>query len=204
VPPGQPPPRRGGFLASFRHAYEGLLVSGMQRNMKFHIVSAVLVGLVGSGVRLGLAEKVSLIFCVLLVFFAEILNTALEALVDLHTQDFRELAKTTKDAAAAAVLVLAFGTVVIFVAICVHSWAEIAGNVPRLMKQAAGGIPLAIVVGTLLLRSSRPRWADHLVAFAGFALLGWLATFTVSTVFTVLTGALLWLAWRIAGFQRHR
>ena len=43
----------------------------------------ILVGLVGSGIPLGLAEKVTLIFCVLLVFFAEILNSALEQLVDL-------------------------------------------------------------------------------------------------------------------------
>ncbi len=51
--------------------------------MRVHLVSAVLVGLVGSGIALGLAEKVTLIFCVLLIFFAEILNSALEHLVDL-------------------------------------------------------------------------------------------------------------------------
>ena len=114
--------RRPGLLASFRHAYEGLIVACGQRNMKLHVVSAVLVCLVGSGIKLGLAEKVSLIFCVMLMFFAEILNTALEALVDLHTEDYRQLAKTTKDAAAASVLVLAMGTVIVFAAICVTEW----------------------------------------------------------------------------------
>jgi diacylglycerol kinase (ATP) len=171
--------------------------------MKIHVVSAVLVGLVGGGVRLGLGEKVSLIFCVLLVFFAEILNTALEALVDLHTEDFRHLAKTTKDAAAAAVLVLAFGTVVIFAAICVHSWEEIVGSTARLIRQAAAGLPLAGIVALLLARTTRPRWVDHLVFAAALALLAHLFTFTVSNVFTALTGTLVALAWRVAAHQRR-
>ncbi|HZX41981.1 MAG TPA: diacylglycerol kinase family protein, partial [Myxococcaceae bacterium] len=102
------PPRRGeGFWASSRHAWNGLVHTVVhQPNMKVHVVSAILVGLVGSGLPLGLAEKVTLIFCVLLVFFAEILNSALETLVDLATQEFDEKARVTKDAAAAAVLVL--------------------------------------------------------------------------------------------------
>jgi hypothetical protein len=77
--------------------------------MRVHILAAFAVSLVGSGIPLGLAEKVTLIFCVLLVFFAEIINSALEQLVDLATQEFDEKAKIAKDAAAAAVLVLGLG-----------------------------------------------------------------------------------------------
>lgn len=191
-------PAKAGFLRSFRHAYEGLIVACLQRNMKVHVVSAVLVCLVGSGIKLGLAEKVSLIFCVMLVFFAEILNTALEALVDLHTQDFRDLAKTAKDAAAAAVLVLAIGTVVIFAAICVTEWAVIAASVPQILRQAMFGLPLAGLVGLLLAAWDRPRWADHVLFAAGLALWAMLWGWTVSYVFTTLAGSLLWLSWRAA------
>lgn len=166
--------------------------------MKVHVVSAVLVCLVGSGIRLGLAEKVSLIFCVMLVFFAEILNTALEALVDLHTEDFRHLAKTTKDAAAAAVLVLAMGTVVIFAAICVAEWDVIASSGAQILRQAAWGLPLAGVVGALLVDWRRPRAADHLLFVAGAALWAMLWGWTVSYVFTTIAGGLLYLAWRAA------
>ena len=106
--------------------------------MRVHVVSAILVGLVGSGIPLGLAEKVTLIFCVLLVFFAEILNSALETLVDLATQQFDEKARVTKDAAAAGVLVLAIGTVVIFAAILVHNWDDGARQRPA--HRAAGAL----------------------------------------------------------------
>ena len=203
APPEPPPaPRRRGFVGSLRHAWDGLLTACAQRNMKLHLVSAVLVGLVGSGVRLGLAEKVSLIFCVVLVFFAEILNTALEALVDLHTEDFRELAKTTKDAAAAAVLVLALGTVVIFAAICVAEWHVIAQSGPQIFRQALVGSPFAACVGLLLADGRRARWLDHLLFAVGLALWTLLWMKTVSSVFTTLTGSLLFVAWRAR--LRHR
>ncbi|RYZ44104.1 MAG: diacylglycerol kinase family protein, partial [Myxococcaceae bacterium] len=105
--PQFPSRRSNGLFASFGHAWAGLIHTvAWQRNMRVHLISGVLVGLVGSGIPLGLAEKVTLIFCVLLIFFAEILNSALEQLVDLAVQQFDEKARLTKDAAAAGVLVL--------------------------------------------------------------------------------------------------
>jgi short-subunit dehydrogenase len=104
------------------HAWNGLIHTVVhQRNMRMHVIAGLLVGLVGGGIPLGLAEKVTLIFCVLLVLFAEMLNSAMEQLVDLAVQQFDEKAKLTKDIAAAGVLVLAIGTVVIFAAVVVHN-----------------------------------------------------------------------------------
>jgi diacylglycerol kinase (ATP) len=185
-----------GVLEALGHAYRGLLHALAQRNMKIHVVSAVLVGLVGSGIRLGLAEKVTLIVCVILVFFAEILNTALEALVDLHTEDFNDLAKITKDAAAAGVLVLAIGTVVIFTALLVHNWDVVVENRHQVFRQAALGIPLAMLTAVLLSRWHRPAWVDHLLFVVAMLNWGALWMWTVSWVFTTLTGALVWLSWR--------
>jgi diacylglycerol kinase (ATP) len=185
-----------GFLEAFGHAYRGLLHALAQRNMKFHVVSAVLVGLVGSGIRLGLAEKVTLIFCVMLVFFAEILNTALEALVDLHTEDFNDLAKITKDAAAAGVLVLAIGTVVIFAALLVHNWDTVLANSHQVLRQAALGVPLATLTAVLLARWPRPAWVDHAAFALAILVYALLWRYTVSWVFTTLTGSLVLLSWR--------
>ena len=44
----------------------------------------------------------------------EVLNTALEAFVDLHVAEFEKSAMAAKDAAAAAVLIFAAGAVIIF------------------------------------------------------------------------------------------
>lgn len=196
-------PGKAGFFRSFSYAYEGLLLAMSQRNMKLHVVSAVFVGLVGSGIRLELAEKVTLIFCVLLVFFAEILNTALESLVDLHTQDFEENARKAKDAAAAAVLVLAAGTVVIFAALVVHNWNVIAASGPQILRQASVGGPMALLTGAMLVEDKRPAWVDHLLFIAATALWFVLLSWSVSSVFSALTGILVWLSWR-AGRRLHR
>jgi len=190
------PPRRGeGFWASAIHAWNGLVHTVVyQPNMKVHVISAILVGLVGSGLPLGLAEKVTLIFCVVLVFFAEILNSALETLVDLATQEFDEKARVTKDAAAAAVLVLSIGAVVIFAALLVHNWNAVLASGPRIERQVLFGVPLAGCAALLMRDRPRPWIQDGLAFVAGLALCGVLATWTTSVVFTAMTVGLLVLA----------
>lgn len=190
------PPRRGeGFWASAIHAWNGLVHTVVhQPNMKVHVVSAILVGLVGSGLPLGLAEKVTLIFCVLLVFFAEILNSALETLVDLATQEFDEKARVTKDAAAAAVLVLSIGSAVIFAALLVHNWDTVLASGPRIERQVLFGIPLAGCARLLMRDRPRPWIQDALAFVAGLGLCAALATWTTSVVFSAMTVGLLVLA----------
>lgn len=197
--PHLPIPPRGGaasLLASFRYAWAGLLHTVVhQRNMRVHLLSAVLVGLVGSGIALGLAEKVTLIFCVLLIFFAEILNSALEHLVDLAVQQFDERARIAKDAAAAGVFVLALGTVVIFAAVLVHNWPTIATSGPQIARQVALGLPLTGCVAVLVAPWKKPLGVDLLAFLAGGVLLGLLAMRSQSLVFSAMTAGL----WVVAG-----
>jgi diacylglycerol kinase (ATP) len=189
------PARRPGVLNSFAHAWNGLIHTVVhQRNMRVHLVSALLVGLVGSGVPLGLAEKVTMIFCVLLMFFAEILNSALEALVDLAVQQFDEKARITKDAAAAGVLVLAIGTVVIFASILVTDWETVTTHLPQIWRQTKLGLPLTIAASVLVMDRSKPAWLDVALAVTGFALLGALLMQTESYVFTAMLLGLLVVA----------
>jgi diacylglycerol kinase (ATP) len=202
-----PPPlvrRHRGFWGSFVHAWEGLVHTLVhQPNMRFHWVSAVLVALVGSGIRLGLAEKVTLIFCVLLVFFAEIVNSAFEAMVDLHTEEFREKARVTKDAGAAAVLVLSIGSAVIFAALLVHNWPVIAASGDQVRRQAVLGVPFAALTAALLGKHRRPAVVDVLVAAAGAALFVLLCLRTTSVVFSVMLASLFVIA-VVAAFAGRR
>ncbi|XXF75697.1 diacylglycerol kinase family protein [Myxococcaceae bacterium GXIMD 01537] len=198
------PPRGGpGLWASFRYAWTGLIHTVIhQRNMRIHLLAAVLVGLVGSGIPLGLAEKVTLIFCVLLIFFAEILNSALEHLVDLAVQQFDERARIAKDAAAAGVLVLAMGTVVIFAAVLVHNWATIRQSGPQIVRQVTLGLPLTACVAVLVVPRPRPRWVDVLALAVGGGLLGLLTVRSQSLVFSALTAGMLGVAASAARTRR--
>ena len=58
-------------------------------------------------------EWIVIILCIGLVLFAELVNTAIETLVDLASPQIHPLAKIAKDVAAASVLVLAIVATVI-------------------------------------------------------------------------------------------
>ena len=90
---------------SFRHAFDGILTGLGERNMKIHCLMAVLVVAFGFILRISVME-----WCICLVLFGlimalELVNTAIEAVVDLVTQEYRPLAKVAKDTAAGAVLI---------------------------------------------------------------------------------------------------
>ena len=192
------------FYRSVLHAWNGLIHTVVhQRNMRMHIISSLLVGLVGSGIPLGLAEKVTLIFCVLLVLFAEMLNSALEQLVDLAVQQFDEKAKLTKDIAAAAVLVLAIGTVVLFAAVLVHNAATIFSNLPAIERQVLFGVPLTFLGGALMHEQVKPVWVDVVLGLGALSLWALLTSWTESEVFSAMTLGLLAVCAATA-FSRQR
>lgn len=192
------------FYRSVLHAWNGLIHTVVhQRNMRMHLISSLLVGLVGSGIPLGLAEKVTLIFCVLLVLFAEMMNSAMEQLVDLAIQQFDEKAKLTKDIAAAAVLVLAIGTVVLFAAVLVHNADVIFKNLPAVERQVLFGVPLVFLGGALMHEQIKPVWLDVLMGIGALVLWAFIASWTESEVFSAMTLGLLFVC-ASAAFSRQR
>jgi diacylglycerol kinase len=100
--------------ATFRYALQGFVHTvKTQRNMKFHLVAATLAVLAAVLLRLNRIEWSLIAICIGLVLAAELLNTALEAMVDIAAPEFHPKAKIAKDAAAAAVLVCAVLSVVV-------------------------------------------------------------------------------------------
>jgi diacylglycerol kinase (ATP) len=191
-----PPPFRSAhpttFFRSVLYAWEGLIHTAVhQRNMRMHLIAAIMVGLVGSGIPLGLAEKVTMIFCVLLVLFAEVLNSALEQLVDLATEAVHEKARHAKDAAAAGVLVLAIGSVVIFALILVQNASAVTENVDLVQRQVLVGGPITFLGGALMHEQKKPRWLDVLMFAGALGLLGYTVTWSTSYVLSAMTFGML-------------
>ncbi len=95
---------------SFRFAFQGLKdLIRTQPNARIHLLAAVVATGAGLFFRISPPEWVAVILCIAVVFAAEAVNTALEYLTDLVSPDYHPLAGKTKDAAAAAVLILAIG-----------------------------------------------------------------------------------------------
>jgi diacylglycerol kinase len=106
--------RAPSFLHSLRHAANGVrLALNTQRNMRMHAAVAALVVVAGIALPTTSTEWIILALTIGFVFQAELMNTALEAVVDKASPEIHPLAKAAKDCAAAAVLVAAFTAVVV-------------------------------------------------------------------------------------------
>ncbi len=101
-------------IRSFRYAFQGWgYVLRTQRNAWIHSAIATVVFLVGLWLQLSLQEWAIIVLTAAFVFSAEFINTAIEAVVDLATEDHHPLAKIGKDVGAAAVLVAALAAVLV-------------------------------------------------------------------------------------------
>jgi diacylglycerol kinase len=106
------------FLSSrsraFRYAFAGWwYVIRTQRNAWIHAAASITVALLGLWLKLSARDWAVIIIAVALVWIAEFLNTALEAVVDLASPQQHHLAKIGKDVGAAAVLIAAASSVLI-------------------------------------------------------------------------------------------
>lgn len=101
-------------LASFKYAFRGLkAVISSERNAKIHIFFAIVAVIASIVFKISLLEFLFVLSSIILVFFAEIINTAVEKTLDLISQENNHQVQLTKDMLAAAVLVTAFGSIVV-------------------------------------------------------------------------------------------
>jgi diacylglycerol kinase len=101
-------------LHSFGHAFRGWwYVLRTQRNAWLHVVIATSVFFVSLWLRLDALRWAIIILTTAMVFTAEFLNTAIEAVVDLASPHKHPLAKVGKDVGAGAVLIAAAAAVLI-------------------------------------------------------------------------------------------
>ncbi len=105
----------GDLPASFRYAAQGLGYAFLtQRNFRIHVITGVVVFAMATWLQLDLAQMAVLALTVAAVLVLELLNTAIEAVVDLAIgRRFHPLARIAKDCAAAAVLVAAISSLLI-------------------------------------------------------------------------------------------
>lgn len=106
--------KKNPLYKSFGYAFQGIwAVIRKERNIKIHLTVMTLVIIAGCVLRISVTE-----WCICMILFAqvislEIVNTAVEACVDLATEEWKPKAKLAKDAAAGAVLVSAIFAAII-------------------------------------------------------------------------------------------
>lgn len=99
---------------SFKNAMQGVwYVASKERNMKIHITAAVLVLVFSIWLGVSRTEFAILCLTVAVVICCELINTALEVLVDIIVDVYHPKAKIIKDVAAGAVFVSALFSIII-------------------------------------------------------------------------------------------
>ena len=106
--------RAPSLLESFNFAFEGVIhVLRTQRNLRIHFAVAFAVLIAAVAVGVDRIELIALLISISFVLIAEMLNTALEAGIDVATTSFDPLAKLAKDIAAGAVLIATVNAVAV-------------------------------------------------------------------------------------------
>lgn len=107
-------PARFSLASAFKCAWDGILYTvRTQRNMKIHLILAIVAIVLGFGFRIDKPSWLAVILCIGAVISAECVNTALESVVDLVSPEYHELARRAKDCGAGAVLVFALVSLVV-------------------------------------------------------------------------------------------
>lgn len=105
----------GNIFVSFKYAWAGVSYAfRTQRNFRIHCAIGAIGIVLGSLLQLSPAEMAIVCLTSGLVLTLELLNTAIEAVVDLTVQrQYHDLAKIAKDCAAGAVLISAMAALTI-------------------------------------------------------------------------------------------
>ncbi len=102
------------FLKTWKNAFEGIIyATTTQGNLQKQMIIAVIVLILSLFFNLEKAEFLCLMFTITLMIVAEMVNTAIETVVDLYTDLYHPKARIAKDVAAGAVVVSAFNAIIV-------------------------------------------------------------------------------------------
>ncbi|WP_026485611.1 diacylglycerol kinase [Caldanaerobius polysaccharolyticus] len=137
---------------SFNNAINGVIYAfKSQRNMKVHFAIAVIVLLLSLFFDLNKWEFLILLFSIALVFVTELLNTAIEAVVDLITEKHHRCAAIAKDVAAGAVLVSALNAIAVGYILFIYRANGIIRNVFYRVKHSPPYLTFVVLILIMML-----------------------------------------------------
>jgi diacylglycerol kinase (ATP) len=146
------------WLESVNCAIEGVLwTARTQKHMRWHFLSAAAVLFAALFFKVPTVDFLLLTLAITVVLFAEIINTAVEVVVDLVSPDYHPLAKQAKDVAAGAVLLAVCGAAVVgYVVFSSRIFAAVPGK-ERMIADVPGDVAvvsiLIVVIAVILIKA---------------------------------------------------
>jgi diacylglycerol kinase (ATP) len=139
------------IIDSFNFAFEGIIhVLRTQRNLRIHFAIAFAVLILALIVDVTKMELIALLISVTFVLIAEMLNTAVEAAIDIATTSFDPMAKLAKDIAAGAVLIAAINALAVGYIVFSGKVADRSSNLLDRLRHEPAELTLVALVLTIL------------------------------------------------------
>ncbi len=144
--------RRITLVESFNYAVEGVIhVLRTHRNMRIHFAAAVAVLVLALVLGVDRVELVALLLSITFVLIAEMINSAIEAAIDMATSQFDPLAKLAKDIAAGAVLIASINAVVVGYLIFSAEIGESSSSLLERLRDAPAKLTMIALILVVLL-----------------------------------------------------
>jgi diacylglycerol kinase (ATP) len=182
--------RTASLLESFNYAIEGIIhVLRTHRNMRIHFAVAVAVLVAAVWEHVDRLELIVLLLAIAFVLIAEMVNSALEAAIDMATTAFDPLAKLAKDIAAGAVLIASVNAVAVGYLVFSHKIGKrTAEGLDHLRDAPAEVTAIALILTILIVIATkaytgrgRPLRGGLPSGHAAIAFAGWMAaTYLIS------------------------
>jgi len=171
------------FWSSFHYAFSGIMYAvRTQPNMRVHLIVAALVLVATLLLRLDRLYIIAVVVTIVAVLSLELVNTAIEAVVDLLTVAHHPLAKTAKDAAAGAVLIATIGAVIVGYLVFYQGIQQGGARVYEAVAQVPANVILVILALVAIATVFAKAWAGRGSPLQGGAVSGHAAlAFAAST-----------------------
>lgn len=140
------------FIENANYAINGILYAAKtQRHMRYHLYAAIFLLIISLLLGISWSEFVILVILAVVVLSAEMLNTAIEDIVNIIFRDYDKKAKTIKDVAAGAVLITAMGAVVVGYIILFKPLRALFNEGLTLAKHAGDDVAIIALVVVLIM-----------------------------------------------------
>ena len=144
--------RTPGIFDSFNYAFEGIIHTlRTQRNMRIHLAVAFIVLVTALIVNVTKLELIALLISITFVLIAEMINTAVEAAIDIATTSFDPMAKLAKDIAAGSVLIASVNAIAVGYLVFAGKVADRSSQLLERLREAPAELTLVALVLTVIL-----------------------------------------------------
>lgn len=144
------------FADAWKNAFNGIIyATTTQGNIKKQLIIAVVVVIISLFFNLNRAEFLCFLFTIVLILFAEMVNTAIETVVDLYVDVYHPKAKIAKDVAAGGVVITTINAVIVAYFLFFDKISDIGlnfiANVTNSPVHLAFSVMIVVIIAVLAL-----------------------------------------------------